>query len=648
MTTQTQDLAKRIEDARTAYYHGTPVMTDASYDALEDELRKLDPNHPLLSKTGAPVPASSGWQKVKHGIPMRSLNKAQTQGEMDAWTRNLPANAALLVTEKMDGISIALRYRSGKLTQALTRGDGKVGEDITRNVRIMQGVPGAAPSQKAGSFTGWVRGEIVVRKSDFAKHFPGDSNPRNTASGTAKRQSDFGPCRHLTVFAYQILPDNLVIASKLQELQVLRDHGFTVPNFEAVTHVRAGSVAALYQKYIDSTRAGLDYDIDGLVVEVDDAALREQMGERNHRPAGAIAFKFPHESKETCLRDIVWQVGNSGRVTPVAVFDEVELAGAKVKRASLHNTTYYYEIAGQIGQQVLTAGDTILVSRRNDVIPYVEAGIVSYDKDDTDDNILEIPTECPECGSRLRYEGEYLVCRNLDCPAQVSGAVKRWVKKLGVLDWGDAVIDALCESGRVKDPADLYTLEDDELSDLELSGRRVGSSAKRMLDNLHDKTELDLHVLVGSLGIPLISRSMAKTIVDGGYDTLDAMYKANAAELATIPGMGETKAEAFVGGLEERIGLACKLLTNGVKIKPPSTGAFKGWNVCMTGFRDPEMQDAIEAQGGTVKSGVSKKLDILVAKDPSSTSGKAKKARSYGVQIIGIEDMWTMLEGGKP
>lgn len=257
------------------------------------------------------------------------------------------------------------------------------------------------------------------------------------------------------------------------------------------------------------------------------------------------------------------------------------------------------------------------------------------------------PTTCPVCGEPVVRDGAYLVCRNsLSCSAQVSGAVKRWVKKVGVLDWGESVIDALVDQGLVSSPADLYTLEDDVLSEVQMGGRRVGSSAKKMLDNLHapDKKNLPLHVLVGSLGIPMIGRSMAKTITNAGYDSLDKLYKATTSQVAAIPGVGTVKAKAFTKGMEDGIGLICSLLGNGITIaKPAANGPLKGKSVCMTGFRDPSMASAIEAQGGTVKSSVSKKLDYLVTKDPSSTSGKAKKARRYGVEVIGIDDMNTLL-----
>jgi DNA ligase (NAD+) len=632
------DLAKQITDAKTAYYHGTPIMSDAAYDALESELRSRDPNHPVLKQVGAAVPGTSGWPKVKHGMPMSSLNKAQDADELKAWYTSCSQPTRLFVTEKMDGISVALRYENGTMTQALTRGDGEIGEDITRNVLYMKGFP-----RQAGSFTGWVRGEIVCLKSDFAKHFPNDSNPRNTASGTAKRQSDPDPCRHLTVFAYQMLPDASPIRLKQEELMALDGHGFMVPNHKAVNGI--GAVEDLYKGYVDTHRAALDYDIDGLVVEVNDTADREALGDKNHRPKGATAYKFPHEQKETYLRDVVWQVGNSGRITPVAVFDTVSLAGANVGKASLHNVDYYHEIAKQMSEGVLADGDKILVSRRNDVIPHVEQGLVAASTPNNPRSIFPVPTTCPECGGPLSTDGKYLVCRNtLGCPAQVAGAIKRWVKKIGVLQWGDSVIEALVDQGLVDDAADLYELQDDVLSDVRMGGRRVGSSAKTMLDNLHAKTDLPLYVILGSIGIPFIGRSMARTIVNGGFETLDKCFKATSFEIASIAGVGGTKADAFVQGMEDGIGLVCKLLANGVTVAaPPKDGPLKGKLVCMTGFRDPGMQAAIEAQGGVVKGSVSKKLDYLVCADPNSTSGKAKKARKYGIDIVGRDDMNKLL-----
>jgi DNA ligase (NAD+) len=638
MSKQVTSLAAKLTQARDAYYNGKPIMSDLEFDVMEDKLRKLDPGHAFFSKVGAaPV---SGWSKVTHKIPMTSLNKAQDADDMRTWGNGRTGYIAageFIWIEKLDGISISLRYDKGILTQAVTRGDGSVGEDITRNVKLMKGLP----SQLAvdPSWSGYVRGEIVCLRSDFDAHFPGESNPRNTASGTAKRQSDPRPCAHLTVMPFQCLPDTGMYATKKGELTALQSLGFThTPQWWTRDSLTA--IFDTYNEYVATRRDNLDYEIDGLVVSLNDNQKWEDAGEKNHRPAGSIAFKFPHESATTRLQDIIWQVGNSGRVTPVAEFDSVPLAGANVRRASLHNISNIGRIASEAGHTALRKGDLIMVSRRNDVIPYVEALVTPK----TSGALLSVPpTDCPCCGTALQMDGEYLVCNGTMCSAQVSGSIKRWVKKVGILDWGTSVIDVLVDSELIKDPADLYKLDETTLSAVQLSGRRVGSGAKTMLANLHAKTDLPVNVVVGSLGIDLMGRSMVKKLVDAGYDTLDALATATVQEFASVPGMGQTKAEAFHSGFHFRSGLISKLVMNGITIKAPSTGFLKGMTVCMTGFRDAAMHDAIEAAGGTIKSSVVRDLDYLVAKDPSSTSGKAKKARDQLTHIVSIEDMQSLL-----
>jgi DNA ligase (NAD+) len=341
------------------------VMTDAEYDALEDELRRLSPDHPVFSEVGAP--AAEGWVKVAHPIPMGSLNKVQTVAEYNDWVNTKVApildDAGLFYSEKMDGISIDLIYKNGELAQAITRGDGVEGQDITRNVRIMQGVQTKIMYQKEC----YVRGEIVCRKSDFAKYFQGESNPRNTAAGKATAQSDWQRARHLTVYAYNLTSSdpNDKAETREEEFETLETWGFLTPGHGRVTQVQ---VIDLRMAYINNRRDACDYLIDGLVIELNNTALRESMGAHNMRPKGAMAFKFPHEAKPTFLRDILWQVGNSGRVTPVAVFDPVELAGANVTRASLHNVD-------RVQKLQLFRNCRILVSRRNDVIPFVEVNL---------------------------------------------------------------------------------------------------------------------------------------------------------------------------------------------------------------------------------------------------------------------------------
>ena len=259
---------------------------------------------------------------------------------------------------------------------------------------------------------------------------------------------------------------------------------------------------------------------------------------------------------------------------------------------------------------------------------------------------FEIPTMCPSCRAPLSRDGEYLVCRNPDCEAQATGAIKRWVEKIGVLHVGDSLIEAWLEAGFIADPADLYTMDPDDAAGVEIGGRVAGGSATKAITNLKAKMTLPLHVFVGSLGIPLIGRSMAKAIVDGGFNSLSKMLKAKVPDIAGILGVGDTKARSFVTGFQQRVGLVAKLLANGILIQDV-TGALVGKSFCMTGFRDGALSDALEQQGGTMKSGVSRGLTYLICLDSSSNSGKMQKARSYGTICISQEDAWN-LAGGKP
>lgn len=637
----------RLIAANEAYRNGVPLMSDAEYDAMEDRLAELvadaDPSfievqeaQAFLASIGAPPADDSGWTKARHAAPMGSLNKAQSVDDLRSWFKSCGVQTGLVVSDKCDGISVSLRYEGGQLVRALTRGDGEVGEDITRNVVKMKGIV-----HFIKGFDGHLRGEIVLRKSDWKAHFPGYANPRNAAAGIAKRLDGVG-VEHLTVLHYQMIRDGgKAIPSKAVEFQVLQKVGCTVPNWQEAPDLTM--VEAIYDEYVRVRRETLDYDIDGLVVEFTDPAVMETLGDLNKRPKGAVAFKFPHDAKPTTLRNIRWQVGKSGRITPVAEFDPVDLAGASVKQASLHNVSTIDTLARQVGVRALTVGDTVLVSRRNDVIPYVESVITS-----AGGTPLGTPDKCPECGFDLIMQGEYLLCHGEDCPAQVLGGISRWVKKIGVLGIGDSLIESLIEHAGVQDAADLYTLDPTKIEHIPTGsdGSRMGRTAHIIVDELHAKKELPLHVFVGSLGIPLCARSVCKTIVDAGFDSIDKMRSAKLAEIAAIPGIGGTKADAFVKGIVAKGALIDKLLANGVSIKAKAIGGMTGKSVCFTGVRSPEMEKAIEDAGGSVKSSVGKGLTYLVAKDPTGTSEKLKKAVALGVQVVGLDDMWVIL--GRP
>ena len=604
-----------------------------AYATLRDVVQGTHLNESEKTQTKpkqAQAAPGSGWAKIRHTVPMGSLNKVQTQPELAAWYKTLPKGSELVVTDKLDGLSVSLHYKHGRLAQAATRGDGDIGEDITSNVRLMQGVP-----SEISDFSGFLRGEIIIKRSDFAKYFPGEANPRNSASGTAKRQSDTAKCKHLSVLVYQVLPAEGHLATKMDEFEWAENAGLDTPSVYLCETL--AQAEGLYKLYVAEERGKLDYDIDGLVVEANDSAVAADLGSGRSRPDGAVAFKFPHATGETALRAVEWQVGASGRITPVAVFDAVSVAGASIERASLATE-------GRVDELGLRVGSKILLARRNDVIPRIEEVLQAGTG-----KLITAPDHCPSCGYLLEREGEYLLCPNSGvCPAQMQGSVQRWLDKIGVLEWGDAVLEALFGSGHIRDIAGLYALQDWQLSELEMKRRRVGpSNARTMLAKLHARMDLPLHVFVGALGIPLMGRSMCKSLASAGFDTLEAMQEATMPELVQIPGMGQAKAEAFVQGLAAREDLIGRILKAGVRIEGAATGVMKGKSVCMTGFRDKSMEDSIERQGGTVKSSVSKGLDYLVQKDVSSQSGKSAKAKEYGTQIVSVGQMWEML-GGQP
>ena len=354
------DLLEKILEARTAYYNtDTPIVSDKVFDAWIDELKLLDPTNKAVTMIGAPTIASA-WKKAKHQIPMGSLNKINTPIEMLEWSKDKHCKN-WFVTEKLDGLSIELIYESGKLAQAITRGSGGVeGEDITVNVARMGGVN----IDLGIDFNGSLRGEIILTKSNWKLHFADKANPRNAASGLSKRLDGVG-VEKLNILFYQVLGD-VDFKTEAEQFTWLKNNKLDIPNFWTYNTIDA--VNKHWRDYQDTKRDALDYDIDGLVVRINDLVKQTALGDKDMRPKGAIAFKFDNVARESTLLNIEWEVGNSGRITPVAILNPIILCGVEVKRASLHNVKRVKELD-------LYVGCKVLVSRRNDVIPYVEEKI---------------------------------------------------------------------------------------------------------------------------------------------------------------------------------------------------------------------------------------------------------------------------------
>jgi len=354
-----KDLSNKVIQARADYYNNQPTVSDKVFDAWCDELRVLSPNHVALTAIGAPV-GPSVWLKAKHQIPMGSLNKVNLPAEMSDWAKDKGDKTLWFVTEKLDGLSIELIYESGKLVQAITRGDGETGEDITVNVAKMDGVN----TNLGIDFNGSLRGEIILTKSNWKLHFADKANPRNAASGVSKRLDGVGVDK-LNILFYQVLGD-VDFKTEIEQFAWFKKNKLGIPNLWTFKTIDA--VNKHWRDYQDTKRVNLDYDIDGLVIRIDDMTKQMSLGDKDLRPLGAMAFKFDNEMRETILLDVIWETGNSGRITPVAILKPIHICGAEISRASLHNASYFSSLK-------LFAGCRVLISRRNDVIPYVEENI---------------------------------------------------------------------------------------------------------------------------------------------------------------------------------------------------------------------------------------------------------------------------------
>lgn len=639
MEERIQELIDHIEKADHAYYNrDNPIVSDMIYDAWRDELsdlvtkctnKKLKKKaEKTLAKVGAEVKITE-WKKVTHDIPMGSLNKVNTPDELRKWVKDCSAEKEkLLVCDKLDGISLNCAWKDGLLIQASTRGSGIIGENITPNVRKMKGIPTIIPvgrMNKVGYFSGNLRGEIILKKSDHKQHFPTYSNPRNAASGIAKRFDGVGN-EHLTVIFYQVL--GIDFETELEQFEYLKSLGVELPFYHACKNV--DEVVTIWSSYQDEVRETLDWEIDGLVVRVNNFSLQLALGELNHRPKGAVAFKFEAAARETILRKIIWQTGSTGRITPVAEFDEVELVGAKVNRASLYNHSYIEELGLDIGAK-------IIVCRANDVVPRCEEVIKPTG------TIAKPPTQCPECFAPTSFTGEYLMCTGSNCPAKRLGRLQTWINCHNILDWSEATLQRVLDAALVMDVADLYRLTPQELIPLERMGEKL---ANKLVDILDQHREVPLENFIGGLGIDGISTSMVKLATSAGYDTLDKLQKMSINDLIAIDGFGDIKAKAFYDGLKANENRIQAIFAAGVKIKDKVRGTLSNSSFCFTGSSNlprAKLHELVEENGGEIKKNVTKGLTYLVMADPASTSNKTQAAKKFGTKIISEDEFMKMI-----
>ena len=531
-------------------------------------------------------------------------------------------------------------YSNGKLVRVLTRGGGDEGEDITRNAIHFQGMKQQVPT----NFTGSLRGEVLFFENDFdaynaeaaAKGWKVFKNRRNGASGLARRTSGEG-VRHLRVLFYDLVSDTLEFKSRFELMGYIKNRlDLFTPWF---ARVNLDGLLKAYKEYQSDLRANLPYEIDGLVVKVDDLehaadveeALQKSVSSTN--PKSQIAWKFEAETRVTILRKVVLDFGLGGRLTPVAELDPVKLCGVTITRASLHNLRMVKDLG-------LTEGCQVLVRRANDVIPQVVRAV------STTSTPILFSDVCPACQQKLETSGEYLLCANAFCPGIISGNVRKWITYLEVDHFGMSVIEPLVATGKLRSVADLYKLTEDDIA--AVSGRGV---AKRALGNLHSKKVVPVWLLFGALNITSFGRSLAKMLMKAGYDTVDKMLSARISDFAAVDGFGVSRATDVWNGLHANENLVRELETlvtvQGPQAAANPNGVLAGKSFCITGaLSQPKkvFETMIVNAGGIYETEVRKGLTYLIADSKDSDSSKAQKARKQGITVIGELELMELLK----
>ena len=640
------ELRRLIEKANREYYVlDNPEITDAEYDVLFRELVELETQFPELVTSDSPTqrvggPPSDAFAKVTHRTPMLSLGNAFERDEVREFDKRVHRALGDLkveyVTElKIDGLAMSLLYEQGRYTTGATRGDGYVGEDVTPNVKTIPSVPLSVTIPKEFPQTFEVRGEVYMPKRSFQRlntelateGKPPFANPRNAAAG-AVRQLDprITARRRLDTFMYALDPPGSA-KSQQQILERLAQMGFHV-NDNRRTHPDIEAVIAFLDEWQEK-RHGLDYEIDGIVIKVNDLGQQAELGFVSRSPRWALAFKFPPEQAETVVEDIKIYVGRTGAATPVAWLRPTQIAGVTVSRATLHNED-------EVARKDVRPQDHVIIQRAGDVIPEVVR--VLKDKRPKSSRPWHMPKKCPECGTDLvREPGEAATrCINPTCPAQVLEHLRHFVGSLDIEGFGYATLQQLIDRKLVTDPADLYHLTKQQLLSLE---GFADKSAQNLLDRIEASKSTTFLRFLSALGINHVGWTMAGLLADH-FGAIERLQAASVDDLRAVGGVGPIVAEEVHEYLQrpESRRLIKRLLDAGIIIKPPERveGPLSGKTFVLTGSLSSltrgQAEERIKSLGGTVGSSVTKKTDYLVVgADPGS---KLEKAQRLKVPIL--------------
>ena len=648
-----KELTKQLEYHNNLYYNkDEPEISDFEYDKMLRELENLEEEFPSLKSPLSPtnkVGGSAGekFSPVVHTVPMESLHDSFSHDELrdfDRKVREAAPNVKYVVEPKFDGLSVSCEYRNGVFVRGSTRGDGVTGEDVTDNLMTIKSLPkkiSNAPEYLE------VRGEVYMSFESFEalvkRQEENDEkiskNPRNAASGSLRQKdSKITAQRNLDIFIFNIQQINgEEFTSHRQSLDYLSQLGFPTSFYKV-----CDSIDEVIEEIelIGNKRGEYDYAIDGAVVKVDDFTTRELLGSTAKYPRWAEAYKYPPEEKPTKLIDIEINVGRTGVLTPVGIFEPVLLAGTTVSRATLHNRDF-------IEEKGICLGDTVIIRKAGEIIPEV-LSVVSHE-----DNAqpYKFPELCPSCGSKVSQDDEAAVrCTNTDCPAQLMRHLIHFVARdaMDIEGLGPAVLEQLVANNLIKSPADLYKLTSDDISNLE---RKAEKSANNLIKSIEKSKENELYRLIFALGIRNIGLKGAKLICEN-FETIDDIMNAKASDFEAIEGFGSIMALSLESyfALENTKLLISELKSLGLKmkstLKKAEGGIFEGKTFVLTGtlptMKRSEASKIIEANGGKTSSSVSKKTSYVLAGEDAGS--KLTKAQSLGITIITEEEFKAMLE----
>ena len=658
-------LAEQIAYHSDLYYNQAKTeISDAEFDALWDELKQLDPEHPQLQRVGAEI--DPGTVKVDHMFPMRSLNKGTNDDDITHFVKESSLESTRFISQpKLDGSALSLEYRKGRLVRGATRGSGDRGEDVTKNARKVENVPHTLGTEVDVH----IRGEVVMRKSVFEEKYRDISpNPRNLAAGALrqKKSDGKGDASDLVFLAYDAKfpsknnrhPDSQAPPSGPFDSHILEWLSNTAGVEPApwVVHnsdTEEASIDSLCQetRAWSASRSTYDFEIDGLVFKVDDLEKRSLLGMTAHHPRWALAWKFPPEEATSVLLDVDWQTGRTGTITPVARIAPQRVGGVTVENTTLHNL-------GEVQRLDIQIGDRIRIVRRGDVIPKIEASLGAATQRDIDGRThadgepftgtlpqrrrIAPPQTCPACDGPIEIEGAFIRCTDVQCSARLGRSILYYCRALEMDGIGEKLVEQLIDADLISSIPDLYRLDEDMLLSLERMGQK---STHKVLNEIRKSQSMTFSKFLSALGLPGIGPELA-TAISHHFQTPERLFEwtgrtiiddAEMGELTSIEGVGDIVALQLRDGILLRKDMILDLLTHltlDMDVLAVEGGPFDGMTFCVTGTLSESrksIQARIKAAGGKVVSSVSGNLSILVAGE--NAGSKLAKAQKLAVTI---------------